>query len=138
MAAHAAHFAFIQGAQVLTVEQYRAGRRPMKLQDAAAGGGLPAAAFTHQSQRLASPHGEADIIDRLDLPHRPLEYDPGGHWEIHLQVLHIEQHVITVRHVRSTFHRRHAAYSFASATRVSATKQADRWLAPIERSCGVS
>ena len=45
----------------------------IQTQDAAAGGRLAAAAFTHQSQRLILLYLKTDIIDGFNIPYFPAE-----------------------------------------------------------------
>src|SRR3970282_1582158 len=53
----------------------------------AAQGGLAAAAFAHQPQRLAALDLEADAVDGLNVGDLALEDDAGGDGEVHLDVV---------------------------------------------------
>ncbi len=54
--------------------------------------GLPTAALTHQAKGLPLLDEHIDIIDRLDVGHRPPQ-DPLVHGEVLLQVPHFKQYV---------------------------------------------
>ena len=90
---HHPHIAGGEAGQFLAVENHIAGGGPVQLEDAAAGGGLAAAAFPHQAQGFPAADKETHIVHRLDLGYRPLKDDAGGNREIHLEVLDLQQDV---------------------------------------------
>src|SRR3989304_2417493 len=56
-------------------------------------GGLAAAALAHQPQRLAALDLEAHTVDGLNVGHLALEDDPGGHREVHPDVVDADYRV---------------------------------------------
>src|SRR5690348_7230776 len=93
MAAHASQFPRVHAAQVLAIEQDRATGGPVQLQYAPPRRGLAASALPDQPQRLSSPHDKADVIDGLDVPRGAPDEDTRGHGKVHLQVLHLYEHL---------------------------------------------
>ena len=94
MAAHASQLPPVYAAQVLAIEQDGASGGPVQLQYAPPRRGLPAPALPYQPERLSSSHDEADVIDCLDVPHGALDEDARGHRKVHLQVLHLDEHLV--------------------------------------------
>ena len=88
---------------------------PEELEDAPADGGLAAAAFADEAERLAAHDLEGHAVDGLDCAHLRLEYDALADGEVHLQVTDIEEDVgVGVDHntgsgVRRATSTRHAA-----------------------------
>ena len=81
----------VQAGDVDAVIDDRALGRAFQAQDAAPGGGLAAAAFADQAQRLAAPDGEVDAVHRLHLAHLAAGDDALGDREMHAQAAHLQQ-----------------------------------------------
>ena len=68
---------------VLGIQADLAGLRLLEPNDAAPGGGLATTGLAHQRQRLAMPHGQADLLDRMDAPDQT---EPAPHIEMRCEV----------------------------------------------------
>jgi len=89
--AQRAQFLGPQAREVVAVVDDFAGSRPLEQQDAAAGGGLAAAALADKSEGLATPQGEIDAVDRLDLADEAMGDNAFGDREMLVQPLHFEE-----------------------------------------------
>src|SRR5207244_2826206 len=118
VATHASQLPPVYAAQVLAIEQDGASGGPVQLQYAPPRRGLPAPALPYQPERLSSSHDEAHVIDCLDVPYGALDEDARGHRKVHLEVLHLDEHLVC-RLMPGPLHCRHAACSFALDSRVS-------------------
>src|SRR5262249_23131225 len=91
-AAHRTQLGIREAAEVTALEDHLPARRPLELQDAAAGGGLAAAGLAHEAERLASPQREADPVHR---PHGTgaAPEQPAADREVLDEIAHLEQDV---------------------------------------------
>src|SRR5262249_4575156 len=137
LAAYASQLPPWHAAQVLAIEQDGASGGPVQLQYAPPRRGLPAPTLPYQPQRLSSPHEEADVIDCLDVPNGALDEEARGNRKVHLQVLHLYEHIVS-RLMLGKLQRFHAPCSLALDTRGSATKQAEKWPALTAHRGGIS
>ena len=94
LAAHGPHLTGACLSHINPVEQYLAFGRLVQAEDAAPGGGFTATGFAYQAQRLAPAHGEADVVNRLDIGYGALEQNSGGNGEVHLQTAHFQKRIV--------------------------------------------
>src|SRR5699024_10853843 len=91
VAAHSAHIASVELGKILAIKYDFAAGWLVQLQDGATSRGLTATRLAYETKGLAAIYVEADAVHGLHRANLALEDDAFRKWEVHHQVLDIQQ-----------------------------------------------